>query len=201
MCEKLLDLRHNISKINTTFYFFYEEFMKKDNLKWILTITISAFLITIVFSLGSQILLEDVGVIIGIIIILIFILIGVLFDIIGVAVQSSEVQPFHAMASKKIKGAKTAKKMLKNSAKVSSFCNDVIGDICNIISGSAGLVVSNNISNSFNIDVTVSTLMVTSIIAALTIGGKALGKGVAVSKSEFIISKVIKILHKFERKK
>ena len=43
--------------------------------------------------------------------------------------------------------------------------------------------------------------MVTSIIAALTIGGKALGKGVAVSKSEFIISKVIKILHKFERKK
>lgn len=172
----------------------------KKNIKWIFTITILAFLITIIFSLGSQILLEDVNIIFGIIVILLFILIGVIFDIIGVAVQSSDSIPFHAMASKKIKNAKTAKKMLKNSDKVSSFCNDVIGDICNIISGSAGIVVATSISNKLDISLTLSTLFVTSIIASLTIGGKALGKGVAVNKSEYIVAKVTKVLHAFKKK-
>lgn len=169
--------------------------MNKD-IKWITEITIIAFIITILFSLGSQILLKNVHIIIGILIILLFIIIGVIFDIIGVAVQSSDTTPFHAMASKKVKSAKTAKKMLKNSAKVSSFCNDVIGDICNIISGSAGVVVASAISTKFNFDLTITTLIITSLIAALTIGGKALGKGIAVKKSEYIITKVTKILNK-----
>ena len=168
--------------------------MKKD-IKWIIEITILAFIITILFSLGSQFLLNDVHLLIGILVIIIFILIGVIFDIIGVAVQSSDVVPFHAMASKKVKTAKTAKIMLENSHKVSSFCNDVIGDICNIISGSAGLVVSTFISNKYNINITITTLLITSLIAAFTIGGKAIGKGIAVSKSEIIVNKVTKIVH------
>lgn len=173
--------------------------MNKD-IKWIIEITILAFIITILFSFGSQILLEDVHVIVGILIILLFIIIGVLFDIIGVAVQSSDAKVFHAMASKKVKSATTAKKMLENSAKVSSFCNDVIGDICNIISGSAGIVVASAISIRFNLNLMITTLLVTSFIAALTIGGKALGKGIAVNKSEYIVSKVTKFIHFFKKK-
>lgn len=173
--------------------------MNKD-IKWIIEVTVLAFIITVLFSIGSQILLEDVHVIIGIIIIVVFIIIGVLFDIIGVAVQSSDATAFHAMASKKIKSAGTAKKMLENSAKVSSFCNDVIGDICNIISGSAGVVVAGAISTKFNFNLMITTLLVTSFIAALTIGGKALGKGIAVSKSEYIVSKATKFIHLFKRK-
>ncbi len=165
------------------------------NTKWIITITILAFLITVVFSLASSALLQNVGIIIGVIIILLFILLGVIFDIIGVAVASSNHEPFHAMAAKKIRGAVTAKKMLENSAKVSSFCNDVIGDICNIISGSAGLVVATSISRKLNINLTITTLIITSLIAALTIGGKAMGKGLAVSKSEYIVAKITKMLN------
>lgn len=175
--------------------------MKKDNIKWILTITFLAFFITVVFSLISSKILEDVNILIGIIIILLFIIIGVLFDIVGVSVASSNPEPFHAMAAKKVKGARTAKKMLENSAKVSSFCNDVIGDICNIISGSAGLVVATSISQKSNINLTISTLLITSIIAALTIGGKALGKDIAVSKSEYIVTKVSKLLNIFKKTK
>jgi len=175
--------------------------MKKNkNTSWIITITFLAFFITIIFSLLSSKLLEDVGILVGVIVILLFILIGVIFDIIGVAVQSSDTVPFHAMAAKKIKGAKTAKKMLNNSAKVSSFCNDVIGDICNIISGSAGLVVSTSISQKLDINLTIATLIVTSITAALTIGGKAMGKGIAVNKSEYIVTKVTSLLNKFSKK-
>lgn len=174
--------------------------MKRD-IKWIITITILSFIITLIFSLGSNTLLENVNLIIGVIIIFIFIILGIIFDIIGVAVQSSKEVAFHAMASKKVKGATTAKKMLANSDKVSSFCNDVIGDICNIISGSAGLVVALEIANKFNIKTTLVTLLMASLIASLTIGGKALGKGYAVSQSEYIVSKVTKILNKFEKKK
>ena len=104
------------------------------------------------------------------------------------------------MASKKIKTAKTAKKMLKNSAKVSTFCNYVIGDICGIISGSAVTVVSLGIAVKLGIDETLPTLLITSLVAALTIGGKALGKGIAVNKSEYIITKVTKIMEKFSIK-
>ena len=170
--------------------------MKRD-FKWIFTITLLAFLITILFTLGSQSILKDVNIVVGIIIILVFILLGVLFDIVGVAVQSSEEQSFHAMASKKVKGAKTANKMLQNSDKVSSFCNDVI---CGIVSGSAGLVVAIEISNKLGCSETIVTLLTTSIIAALTIGGKAIGKGFAVNESEYIVSKVTKFLNIFDKK-
>jgi len=179
--------------------------MKKNKKKnketnWILTITFLAFFITIIFSLGAQSILENVNIFVGIIIILLFIFVGIIFDIIGVAVQSSDTVPFHSMASKKIKTAKTAKKMLKNSAKVSTFCNDVIGDICGIISGSAVTVVSASIALKMGVDGTVPTLLITSLVAALTIGGKAIGKGIAVSKSEYIITKATKVMQYFSKK-
>jgi CBS domain containing-hemolysin-like protein len=152
-----------------------------------------------IFSLTSQFLLKDIGSVFGILIILFFIILGIIFDIIGVAVQSSDETPFHAMASKKIKRARHAKKMLKNASKVSTFCNDVIGDICNIISGSAGIIVATNVAIKFNFDIALTNLIVTSIIASLTIGGKALGKGIAIKNGEEIISIVTKIINKFHK--
>ncbi len=172
---------------------------KNKETKWIITITLLAFFISLIFSLGAQSILENVNIFLGILIILLIIFIGVIFDIIGVAVQSSDTVPFHSMASKKIKSAKAAKKMLENSAKVSSFCNDVIGDVCGIISGSAVAVVSISVADKLNLDSTITTLLITSIVAALTIGGKALGKGVAISKSEYIITKVTKIMQHFKK--
>ena len=173
----------------------------KKNIKWIITVTLLAFFITILFTLISSSLLENVNILVGIIIIVIFILLGVVFDIIGVAVASSDPEPFHAMASKKIHGANTAKRMLKNAEKVSSFCNDVIGDICGIMSGSAGLVVATSISTKYDFNLTITTLLITAIIASLTIGGKAMGKGVAISKSEYIVTKVTKLLNLFKKQK
>lgn len=167
--------------------------MKKE-LKWALFITVLAFIITVFFSSISQFLLNDITTIVGIIIIIMFIVIGVLFDIIGVAVQSSNEEPFHAMASKKIKGAVRAKKMIKNAARVSSFCNDVIGDICNIITGSSTMIVAGNLALKYDWNFGIVTLVFTGIVASLTIGGKALGKEIAVKNSEKIIHTVSKII-------
>jgi CBS domain containing-hemolysin-like protein len=174
--------------------------MKKNDNSWIYTVTLLAFFLTLVFSIISEVILSGFGIILGITIIFIFIFLGIIFDMIGVATTTSEDSSFHAMASKKVHTAKTAIKMINNSAKVSSFCNDVIGDICGIMSGSAGLLVATSIANKYDFNSTILVLITTSIIAALTIGGKALGKGYAIRNNEKIVNKVAKALNIFKKK-
>ena len=168
----------------------------KQNIKWILLITSLTFVISIIFSYLSETILKKSNIVIELLVLLTVILIGIIFDMIGVAVTTCAEHPFHAMASRKIKGAKTAIKLIKNKDKVSSFCNDVIGDICGIVSGTAGVIIATSIAK----DSIICSLLVTATISSLTIGGKALGKKVAVNKSESITKIVSKILSIMEHK-
>lgn len=164
---------------------------------WIIKITIIAFFISFVFSFASETIIPNVNTIIGILLVFIFIVIGILFDMIGISVTSADIEPFNSMSSRKVRGAKIAVKMIQSADKVSSFCNDVIGDICGIISGSAGTIIALSISNILNVDKFMITLLVTSVIAALTIGGKALGKSYAINKNNTILFKFAKFLSYF----
>ena len=168
----------------------------KQNIKWILLITSLTFVISMIFSYLSETILKKSNIVIELLVLLTVILIGIIFDMIGVAVTTCAEYPFHAMASRKIKGAKTAIKLIKNKDKVSSFCNDVIGDICGIVSGTAGVIIATSIAK----DSIICSLLVTATISSLTIGGKALGKKVAVNKSENITRMVSKILSITEHK-
>lgn len=174
---------------------------KKPNYSWIIKITIIAFIISILFSLLSDTILPNVNIIVGILIMLSFIFIGIIFDMIGVAVTACDITPMHSMSAKKIKGAKTAVALKKSADKVSSFCNDVIGDICGIISGSAGVYIVNAISSKFNISIILISLIVTGLISALTIGGKALCKGYALNNSTMILFNFSKLISNFYEKK
>ena len=173
--------------------------MKKENL-WTIKIIIMAFIISFIFSLSSEIIMPKVNIIASTIILIIFILIGIIFDMIGVAITTCDIKPFHSMNSKKISYAKTAINLLQNNAKVSSFCNDVIGDICGIISGSAGVIISTTISSKFNINLLIISLITTSIIAALTIGGKSFGKEIAIKNNVSIVKLFSKTIHIFYKK-
>lgn len=159
----------------------------KSNHKWVIQTTIFAFIASLIFSLISEVTIPNSNVFWGIILVIIFILMGIFFDILGIAVASADIKPFHSMNSKKIKEAKIAVYLIKNAPRVTSFCNDVVGDICGIISGSAGVIIANSLANTLNCNVVVVTLSTTSLIAGLTIGGKALGKSFAINKSEMII--------------
>lgn len=168
---------------------------------WIITITLLAFFISFLFSLISELTLSKVNLIIGIIILILFIIIGIIFDMIGVAVTSTTEKPLHAMSAKKIKGAKKAVSFKKNADKVSSFCNDVIGDICGIISGTVGVTITKIVSEMYNLNIFWIGLVVTSIIASLTIGGKAISKSIAIKNSNQIVYMTAKVLSVFEKKK
>lgn len=169
--------------------------MKKKDY-WIIEMIILSFFITAILTFLSDLVLNDLNIIFGILIILIFISIGVLFDLIGIAITTTEPKNFHAMAARKIGPAKTAIKLTKVSPRIASFCNDVVGDICNIISGASGIAVAISLSPILHINKTLMILIISSIIAALTIGGKALGKTYAIKNSDKITYFVAKVLRK-----
>ena len=103
------------------------------------------------------------------------------------------------MSSKKVRGAKMAVTLKKNADRTSTFCCDVIGDICGIISGAAGVVVSTQLSELLNIDLLIASLLVTGFIAAITIGGKSLEKPIAINNGNKILFKFAKVLSIFSK--
>ena len=176
-----------------------KEKIKKEhvNVKWIIEIVVMAFAISFALSFVSQTTIPKLSTWVGVIITLVFIFIGIIFDIVGVAVNSADEKVFHSMNARKVKGSKVAVIFKKNADKVSSFCNDVIGDICGIISGAAGTTIAVNIANSLNVELLFVNLTVAALIAALTIGGKAMGKSFAMNKSDIILYEFAKIVSIF----
>lgn len=172
----------------------------KKNAKWIITVLVIAFLLSIFMTVISSATISNAPLWVAIIIILIVIFLGIAFDIIGVAVTSCDITPFHSMSSRKIRGGKVGVKLIKNTSKVSSICCDVIGDVCGIVSGTCGAVIVTLIAKRINANEIIMSLFITGIISSLTIGGKALGKGIAISKSKEIVTAVSKLLSIFEKR-
>lgn len=176
-----------------------KEKIKKETVdkKWIIIIVCLSFTISFVFSLISQLTIPNLSLWLGILITLLFIAIGILFDIIGVSVTSADEKVFHSMNSRKVKGASVAVKFKKNADKVSNFCCDVIGDVCGIISGAAGTTITAILVSKFGFNLLFTGLVVAATIAALTIGGKAMGKSFAINKSNIILYEFAKFISNF----
>jgi len=161
--------------------------------------TLKIFIITLILAglftaLSSY--LANFNFLILLIILLIVILIGIIFDMIGVAILSSKEAAFHAKASKKIKGAKASIRLVRNATKASSICNDVIGDICGIISGSLGVAIGSYLLITYGMESLLTSVIMNASISALTVGGKSLGKDIAASKCDeivFIVGKITSI--------
>lgn len=173
--------------------------MKKSNYRWILTVTLISFFVSLVMSLLAMLVLENVTLYISIIVTFLFIILGIIFDIIGVGATCANIAPFHSMASRKVKGGKIGVKLIKNASKVSSICCDVVGDICGIITGVTGVTIVTLVINLVDVNSLVISLLVTALISSLTIGGKAIGKNYAISKADSVILFVSKILSIFSK--
>ena len=173
----------------------------KIDKKWVITITILAFLISLMFSIISEAIIPNVSIIISIILLAIVVFLGIVLDMVGVSVTVADLKTFNSMASQKVKGAALGVKFIKNANKVSSFCNDVIGDICGIISGSIGITLALSLGRKLSIDIVPITLTITALIASITIGGKALGKTIAINNSNKILLSFSKIVYPFTKTK
>lgn len=166
--------------------------MKKNNLRWTFKTFILSISLSIVFSMLSQSLLPKLSIFLSVFIIFFFIIVSVIFDMVGIAVASvnkAKLLKFQGQA-----GYQTAVRLCENTEKVASFCGDVIGDICGILSGAGGvsLVLNMNIYDQ-NIYFLV-TCIVSSLIAGLTIFAKAIMKGYSVDHCDKVILRTGQIL-------
>ena len=169
--------------------------------RWVIFITIFAFLLSVFMSTFSDILLRKSNTAVAFIVLIAIIFIGILCDIIGVAVTVTDEKPFHSMAASKVKGAKSSLMLIRNASRVSNVCNDVIGDICGIISGSSAafIVTQVDFSDVGFMSAAVFSVILSGIVASLTIGGKAFGKEIAINNSKEIISMIGRILSVFSK--
>lgn len=180
-----------------------KEKIKKELIdkKWVVGIISITFLISFGMSFLSESTIPNLNLVGGIIVALIFIIVGIIFDIIGVSVTVASPQVFHSMNARKVKGANIAVKFKKNNEKVSSFCCDVVGDICGVISGTTSVAIALSLSKTTGFDQFLMTLLVTAIVASLTIGGKAIGKSFAINKCDIILYEFSKIVSYFYHEK
>ena len=149
--------------------------------------------LSIVFSIVSQSLFPALPITLSVFIIFFFIAVSVIFDMVAVAITSLELDKLEL--HKDEKHYKTALKLFLNREKVSSFCGDVVGDICGILSGAGGvsLVLNMHISDP-SIDFLV-TCLVSSLIAGITIFGKAIMKSYSVTNCESVVLNTAKLLN------
>ena len=166
---------------------------------WPIQVFFLAIGLSAALSLASQGPLSAAGILAAALILALFIALGIVFDIIGVAVTAADPKPFHSMAAHREKGAKEALMLLRNASRVSSVCNDVVGDICGIVSGTTAAVIVVRLQEAFDLRGVLLSVAVTALISGLTIGGKALGKTFAIQRSTKVVYWAGRFLHLFHR--
>jgi len=167
----------------------------KTNFRWVIKIVLISVAVTMAFTLASTEVLGRAGYVVAFAILVAFILLGILFDIIGIAVTAATEAPFHSMAAHRERGSAEALRLIKNANKVSSFCNDVVGDVSGIVSGSTAALLAARLMQGISTVNLVVPLLISGAVTGLTIGGKALGKTTAINNSTAIVFQVGKILN------
>ncbi len=203
--ENLLDLSHSVySEGNLHFCVFNRECIlsrltDSSILISALWVAFFTFLSGLIISLGLESIINAVqDLLISFLLLGLVILSGIVSDAIGTAAAAADAVPFNAMAAKKIPGATQAVKLVKNADLVANLTADVVGDIAGTLSGAIGASIIYTFNTRFAMYSIVDTVFLgaamTSLIAALTVGGKTVGKSIAINNANTIIFKVAQIM-------
>lgn len=171
---------------------------RNKTIRWVVTISLVTFFVSGVISLISDQIMSVSGIVTSFVILLMIVLLGILSDMIGLAVTSADESPFHSMAARKVYGAQEAIRLLRNAERVSSICNDVVGDICGVVSGAAAATISAQLLLDFEFAwPSMVGLIMSACVSSLTVCGKAIAKTFALRSSTSIVhfaGKVIALL-------
>lgn len=167
---------------------------KKINYNWVITISIITFFLAILLGYSSLVLMDLLNMFWAVLILFVIVFMGIFFDLLGIAVTAADEIPFHSMAASKVYGAKASISIIRNAGAVANFFNDVIGDIAGIISGSASAAIIVKLTLEDGMGTTVVSILLTAVIAAMTVGGKAIGKEISLRHANFIVYQIGRIL-------
>jgi CBS domain containing-hemolysin-like protein len=167
----------------------------KTNSGWIAKIIVISMIVSMIFTFASAKILGSAGYVMAFLVLAVFILLGIVFDTVGVSVTAASIAPFHSMAAHKESGAAEAIRLIRNAEKVSSICNDVVGDISGIISGTTSALIVTKLMADLSTENILIQLGVSALVTGATVGGKAFGKTLALSNSTRIVLNVGKLIH------
>ena len=178
---------------------------RSRTIRWVVTVFLVTIVVSGIISLISDEVMASSGLVAAFAILLGIIFVGIIFDIIGMAVATASEKPFHSMASRKVPGAQEAIRLLRNAERVSSICNDVVGDFCGVVSGSASATIAALVLSRVDLAwPRVVSLVMSALVAGLTVGGKAIGKTIAVNSCTEIVhfvGRILYTLNRFKKKK
>ncbi|NMA24902.1 MAG: hypothetical protein GX936_04460 [Clostridiales bacterium] len=167
----------------------------KTNKRWVIKIILISMCISMAFTFASTEILGGAGYVMAFLVLAVFIFLGIVFDTIGVAVTAASTAPFHSMAAKKEKGAAEGLRLIRSAEKISSICNDIIGDISGIVSGTTSSLIVARLMKDFTTESILLQLSVSAVVTGLMIGGKAVGKTLAINNSTRIVLDVGKLIY------
>ena len=172
-------------------------------LRWGLSILVLSFVLTVLFSFITEVSInDDSPAYVCIIVLVVLLVINIGCDLLANAIISCDAEAFHSMASNKIKGAKRAVYFCRNASKLGSIFADVIGDICGIVSGAAGAVLGVIIAGDGGATIRlICAIGVSAVIGALTVGGKAILKHIAITFNKQIVFGFAKFTTFFKKEK
>jgi CBS domain containing-hemolysin-like protein len=165
----------------------------RDTLRWATFIFGVTFFLSGALNASSTAILDYAAWWVGLLVVIVIVFIGIIFDIMGLAAAAAREAPYHAIAAERVSGARQAISIVRNAEKFSNFCNDVVGDIASVLSGAATAAVVVQILLAGQIGglrAEAVAISATAMVAAVTVGGKALGKAYAIRNANFIILQV-----------
>lgn len=167
---------------------------------WAIKITLVSFALSAIISFLSEMTADANSLTVTGLLLAFLILASITFDGIGVAATSCCVDDFADDLKIGRYGAKTAIRLIANNEKVSNVCNDVIGDTFGIISGacSVAIVLKLSLILPFGHQKLLS-IVISAVISALTIGGKAMLKESAIKNSKEFVRLVARLLATLDR--
>ncbi len=170
--------------------------------RWVIVITIWTFFIALIVGFFAHYSLNEINsLFLSFLILFIVVFLGIIFDLVGTAAAAADIAPLNAKAARRVVGARKGVQLAKNAEKVSNFCNDVAGDISGIVSGTLAAIIVYKLIVSIphsQADFYMNILL-TALVAAVTVGGKAWGKVVAINYSTEVLLMVGYILTRIEK--
>lgn len=159
----------------------------KRSANWALKILVLTFILSLVSSVLSQVAVGGSDILIATMLLIFMIITSIIFDVIGVSVTSCTMCGIENSDVKDDGVKRLASTLIANAEKVNNLCADVIGDICGVMSGACGASIVAAISDALGTDAFLPSILVSAVIASVTVGGKALCKRIAVTNSESIV--------------
>ena len=154
---------------------------------WALKIVVLTFVLSLITSVLSQVAVGGSDILIAAMLLIFMIITSIIFDVVGVSVTSCSLCRIQKGNDTDGDVNYVASVLIANAEKVNNICADVIGDICGVMSGACGASIVSVISDALGTDPLLPSILVSAVIASVTVGGKALCKKIAVRNSESIV--------------